>query len=140
MYRLNEEKVFYDMAEGQAIAIDFTTGVYYGFSSLGSEVLDRLAKGCSPSAVLKALKSAEGCPQDIEKAFEAYACSLVDAGILVEDDGEGAEDSSPLPATALENGFDLVLDEHSEVKDILMADPVHDVDIDMGWPIMKEED
>ncbi|MBR2726969.1 MAG: hypothetical protein IKD71_03625, partial [Solobacterium sp.] len=59
--------------------------------------------------------------------------------ILVEVPGEGSDDNGLLPDAALEDGFGLFLDEHAEVKDILMADPVHDVDVDMGWPIMKEE-
>ena len=139
MYRLNEEKVFYDIAEGQAVVINFITGVYYGFSSLGSEVLDRLVKGCSAASVLKMLQSCEGCPEDMEKRMAEYIKVLLDAEILVEAQGEGAADSGALPETALEDGFDLILDEHAEVKDILMADPVHDVDVDMGWPIMKEE-
>ncbi|MBQ1325652.1 MAG: hypothetical protein IIY52_06550 [Solobacterium sp.] len=139
MYRLNEEKVFYDIAEGQAVVINFITGVYYGFSSLGSEVLDRLVKGCSAASVLKMLQSCEGCPEDMEKRMAEYIKGLLDAEILVEAQGEGAADSGALPETALEDGFDLILDEHAEVKDILMADPVHDVDVDMGWPIMKEE-
>ena len=140
MYRLNEEKVFYDIAEGQAVVINFITGVYYGFSSLGSEVLDRLVNGYSPASILKTLQSCEGCPEDMDKQMAVYINGLVDAEILVEAPGEGAEDSGLLPDTALEDGFTLVLDEHSEVKDILMADPVHDVDVDMGWPIMKEEE
>ena len=139
MYRLNEEKVFYDIAEGQAVVINFITGVYYGFSSLGSEVLDRLVKGCSAASVLKMLQSCEGCPEDMEKRMAEYIKGLLDAEILVEAQGEGAADSGALPETALEDGFDLILDEHAEVKDILMADPVHDVDVDTGWPIMKEE-
>ncbi|MCR5372339.1 MAG: hypothetical protein K6E41_02600 [Solobacterium sp.] len=140
MYRLNEEKVFYDIAEGQAVVINFITGVYYGFSSLGSEVLDRLVKGCSAASVLKMLQSCEGCPEDMEKRMAEYIKGLLDAEILVEAQGEGAADSGALPETALEDGFDLILDEHAEVKDILMADPVHDVDVDTGWPIMKEEE
>ena len=47
MYKLNEEKMFYDMADGQAIVINFTTGMYYGTSSLGSAVLDSLLSGAA---------------------------------------------------------------------------------------------
>ena len=139
MYRLNEEKVFYDIAEGQAVVINFITGVYSGFISLGSEVLDRLVKGCSTVSILETLKSCDGCPEDMDRQIAEYINGLVAAQILVEAPGEGACDNGILPDTALEDGFGLVLDEHSEVKDILMADPVHDVDVDMGWPIMKEE-
>ena len=37
------------------------------------------------------------------------------------------------------DGFTLVLDEFSEVQDLILADPVHDVDVEKGWPVFKEE-
>ena len=140
MYKLNDEKVFYDMAEGQAVVIDFTIGSYYGFSSLGSEVLDRLVKGADESALLGALRETPGCPEGIGDDLQAFLEKLTGFGILLPAPGEGAEASVPLPAAALEDGFALTVDDHSEVSEILLADPVHDVDMDMGWPILKEDE
>ncbi|MBR2990822.1 MAG: hypothetical protein IKF51_05080 [Solobacterium sp.] len=139
MYRLNEEKVFYDIAEGQAVVINFTTGVYYAFSSLGSEVLDRLVKGDSFECVLKAVQACDGCPEGMAVQLKAYISRLIDAEIILETPEAGNTNADPLPGNALMDGFELFVDEHSEVKDILMADPIHDVDVDMGWPIMKED-
>ena len=48
----------------------------------------------------------------------------------------GAE---PLPAWVAEDGFDLRLDMFAEMSDILRADPVHDVDMDEGWPVLKDK-
>ena len=41
--------------------------------------------------------------------------------------------------SAFAEGFDLTLDEFSEVQDLLLADPVHDVDVEEGWPVLKED-
>ena len=60
MYKLNEQKMFYDMAEGQAIVINFTTGMYYGTSSLGSAVLDALVAGAEPAQILTAVQALPG--------------------------------------------------------------------------------
>ena len=45
--KINDEKMFYDIADGQAIVINYLTGMYYGMSSLGSAVLDLILKGVS---------------------------------------------------------------------------------------------
>ena len=44
MYKLNEAKMFYDIADGQAVVINFETGMYYGSSPLASAILDLLLK------------------------------------------------------------------------------------------------
>lgn len=138
MYKINDEKMFYDMADGQAIIINFTTGVYYGSASLGSEIIDRLIKGYDPALVLSAVKAAPGCPADIEDTFSAFIKALLDKEIIAAGDTVPGGDE-PIGAEALIDGFAFTVDEFADVQDLLMADPVHDVDIDMGWPIMKEE-
>jgi len=139
MYRLNEEKVFYDIADGQAVVIDFTSGTYYDFSRLGSEVLDRLVQGAEADAVLREILALPGCPENAESAFRGFLAVLTDHAVLLPADGAATE-PAPLLPEALEDGFDLEVNVHAEVQEILMADPVHDVDMDMGWPILKEDD
>lgn len=138
MYRINDEKMFYDMADGQAIIINFTTGVYYGSASLGSEIIDRLIKGYDPACILEAVKAAPGCPEDIESVFNKFIEDLLKYEIIAS--GETVPGGNePIGDDALIDGFAFTVDEFADVQDLLMADPVHDVDVDMGWPIMKEE-
>jgi len=77
MYKLNDEKMFYDMAEGQAIIINFTSGMYYGTSALGSVVLDALLAGATKECVLGALKAVDGCPENIEAEFDVLLPSCL---------------------------------------------------------------
>lgn len=137
MYKLNEEKMFYDMAEGQAIVINFTSGMYYGTSSLGSAVLDALLAGASKEAALAAIKALPGCPEDIDAQMDAFIQALLEKEVVVVDDAAG-NDVATIDASALNDGFALTVDEFTEVQDLIMADPVHDVDVDQGWPILSE--
>ena len=138
MYRLNEEKMFFDMADGQAVVINFTTGMYYGTTALGSVILERLLKGCAPEEITRAVKALPGCPEDFDAQLSGFITELQDKEILL--DGEtqpgGGEEIGDM---ALADGFALTLDEFSEVQDLILADPVHDVDVEQGWPIFKEE-
>ena len=135
MFKLNEEKMFYDMAEGQAIVINFTTGMYYGTSSLGSAVLDSLLAGASAEAVCKAIQTLPGCPADIQEQLNAFIGQLLGKEIIVHSESTGAD--CAIDASALTDGFVLTVDEFAEVQDLILADPVHDVDVEQGWPILN---
>lgn len=138
MYKLNEEKMFYDMAEGQAIVINFTTGMYYGTSSLGSVVLDALVAGTSKASVLAAVQELPGCPEDMATQLDTFIAQLLEKEVLVSVDGEGTA-ASNIDSAALQDGFMLTVDEFAEVQDLILADPVHEVDVEMGWPILAED-
>lgn len=136
MYKLNEEKMFYDMAEGQAIVINFTTGMYYGTSSLGSAVLDSLLAGSAVEDVCKAIQALPGCPDGMEAQLTAFIGQLLEKEIIVPAEGTGA--ACAIDASALADGFKLTVDEFAEVQDLILADPVHDVDVEQGWPILNQ--
>lgn len=138
MYQLNGEKMFFDIADGQAVVINFVSGMYYGTTALGSVILERLLKGCAPAEIAGAVKALPGCPEDFDARLNAFVTQLREKEILL--DGEtnpgGGEELGDM---ALADGFELTLDEFSEVQDLILADPVHDVDVEQGWPIFKAE-
>ncbi len=136
MYKLNDAKMFYDMAEGQAIVINFTSGMYYGTSSLGSAVLDALLAGTATEDICKALKALPGCPADMAEQLKAFIEALLEKEIIVPAETSGA--ACVIDASSLTDGFKLTVDEFAEVQDLILADPVHDVDVEQGWPILNQ--
>ena len=137
MYKLNEEKMFFDIADGQAVVICFTTGIYYGTNALGSVVLERLVKGCAPEDIVRAVKALPGCPDGFDGVLAEFIGNLKEKEILVDGDTVPGGDD-PIGGMATVDGFGLSLDEFSEIQDLLLADPIHDVDVEAGWPIFKE--
>lgn len=138
MYKLNEEKMFFDMADGQAVVINFVTGMYYGTGTLGSMVLERLVKGQDPAKIAAAVKTLPGCPEDLDKRLEGFIAQLVEKEVLIPGETVPGGDE-PMGETAASEGFDLTLDEFAEVQDLILADPIHDVDVEQGWPVFKED-
>lgn len=136
MYKLNDEKMFYDMAEGQAIVINFTTGMYYGTSSLGSAVLDAFLAGVTVEDACKAIQALPGCPDDIQQQLDVFVGQLLEKEIIVPGESTGA--ACAIDAASLADGFKLTVDEFAEVQDLILADPVHDVDVEQGWPILNQ--
>ena len=137
MYKLNEEKMFFDMADGQAVVINFLSGIYYGTTALGSVILERLVNGKAPEEIVKAVKNLPDCPEDFASQMDAFLASLQGKEILLPGDTQPGGGET-IDSTALADGFTLTLDEFSEVQDLILADPVHDVDVEQGWPVFKE--
>lgn len=138
MYQLNAEKMFFDIADGQAVVINFLSGMYYGTTSLGSVILERLVNGKDPKKIAEAVKALPGCPEDFDAQLNVFIAQLREREILLDGEISPGGDEE-IGGMALADGFALTLDEFSEVQDLILADPVHDVDVEQGWPIFKEE-
>lgn len=138
MYKLNEEKMFYDFADGQAVVINYQTGMYYGMSLLGSAILDRIVAGKNVDEIISAVKALPQCPPDIAERVHGFIKELQENEVIVKGPtvSGGAE---PLAKEVGEDGFDLKLDMFAEMSDLLLADPVHDVDMNAGWPKLKDK-
>ena len=143
MYSINAKKMYCDMADGQAIVINFETGMYYGMSPLASAILDLILKGATPEAIAAALKGKPGASASIEEDIKAFIQKLMDREILVVHENQDglksiAAEEIQFDQEALAEGFGLEINEYAEAQDLILADPIHDVNVDMGWPIMKE--
>ena len=136
-YSLNSDKMFLDSTEGNTIVINFSTGVYYGFSSLASAVVEKIACGTDTEAILSSVKKREDCPQDIDSSFAGLLASLVSKEIFVEEKEAGSTSGAEFGPEAFVDGYSLDIQEYAEVQDLIMADPVHDVDPEKGWPELK---
>ena len=138
MYKINEEKMFFDFADGLAIVINTSTGMYYGMSLLGSAILGALADGADPAKIAETVRAQDGCPADFDEKFGAFIAELAAKEILVPAEGSGGD--AAMDPSSYEEGFDLTLEEYAELKDLLLADPIHDVDAEMGWPVLGSQD
>ena len=104
MYKLNEEKMFYDYADGQAVVINYQTGMYYGMGLLESAILDRIVAGKNVEEIIKAVKMLPQCPPDIIERVHGFVKELQEKEIIVSGPTVpgGAE---PLAKEVVEDGF-----------------------------------
>ena len=138
MYKLNEEKMFYDYADGQAVVINYQTGMYYGMSLLASAILDRIIAGKGVEEIITAVKELPQCPSDIAERVYNFVKELQETEVIV-NGPTVTGGSEPLAREVAEEGFDLRLEMFAEMQDLLLADPVHDVDMQAGWPKLKDK-
>ncbi|HNX13771.1 MAG TPA: hypothetical protein PK854_06465 [Oscillospiraceae bacterium] len=133
-FKLNRTEMFFDLADEQAVIIDTMQGYYYAVNRLGSVLLDEVLKGGTLESAETVLKELGG-PADIGEQICAFFDRLKEYRIILEDDGKG---EVHIPQTAVTDGFKLEITQFEDMADLLTADPVHDVDEDIGWPEKKD--
>ncbi|MDR2840267.1 MAG: PqqD family protein [Paludibacter sp.] len=129
---INEEKIYCDTCADRSIVINSDTGIYYGINGLSSEVFNLLAGGTSVSAILDALKKIPEVPADIEQRLQHFIAELIEKEIFIESitaDNEVVIN----PLLAENDNFTLLITEYADAREMLLADPVHDIDEDLGW-------
>jgi hypothetical protein len=136
VYAVAGEEIIFESFDGDAVVLDIGTGKYFGFSDLGSCAWEALAAQVPASALLGL--GADG--NRIGAAdLQAFLDRLLEYGLVVpQPEKTGEELPASLAARFAAVKEPLGVERHDELADLLQADPIHDVDEAMGWPVVRE--
>ena len=140
-FRVNSPRVMHETIEGEVILIDLETGSYYSLREAGAEIWGWIESGATEGQIVEALAQAyEGAPEEMGSAARALLEELRREGLI---EPAGAEANGSLPggpsvgAGARAAFRAPVLEKHTDMQDLILLDPVHDVD-SQGWPHRAE--
>lgn len=135
-YRFNSPPVVAETLDGEATIVDLDTGTYYALNQSGSLIWDEIGRGSDSESTAKAMASTFGISaEDACAAVEELIGRLSELSLIVPlEDG-----AAPAPAQASTNGHVVAeyappeLSTFTDMQELLLLDPVHEVD-DSGWP------
>jgi hypothetical protein len=125
---LDSPAVIADVVGGETLIINLNTGSYYVVAPEGQQVWSALSSGVPASALL------DGPDDPREAPLRQYMTVVVSAGLL-------RETATPTAVTPKEatipqwTAQNLVIEEHTDMADLLGLDPIHDADENVGWPM-----
>lgn len=138
-YVVNRSKVLSEELDGETIIINLETGNYYSMNKAGSALWGLLQDRRSYRTILTHLSARA----DAEAG--EFKTSLDDALSLLKRDGLVLESESGNTAEPAPNGPDeggtletVSITKYEDMQEMLLADPIHDVD-KTGWPGVKPD-
>ena len=136
--RVNAPGVIGEVLDGEAIIVNLDTGAYYSLDGAGATVWTAAQAGTTLDAVIKLTADYyQGDVQEIAAGVGALVDELLSEGLLVAD--KTVVDSSAGPQTAATPAADRPqfrkpgLHKYTDMTDLLLLDPIHEVD-ETGWP------
>lgn len=124
-YKISETQISHNRFDDETIAVNLTTGSYFSFHNTAAELWSLLERGPASAISLAA-------------AFaDAPVCASGEIGIFLERlRGEGLLTKcleEPVQSTSAQAYSTPVVEEFDELRELLLADIVHDTD-EAGWP------
>jgi hypothetical protein len=142
LFKPNAPAVVSEIIDGEAVIMHLRSGNYYSIEHVGSEIWACLDLGLSRCQILDSLASRYPvAPAALAAALDSFLAELVAQDLVREVDGETANSipAEPAPINGAARPFAApVLNIYSDMKDLLLLDPIHDVD-EVGWPTAKPE-
>jgi hypothetical protein len=141
-FRIIAEHVVSEVIDGEAVIMDLRTGNYFSATGAGAPMWEDLEAGRSYDQMLQSLIARYPiASRTLTDSLDRFLADLVANKLVEEMTVEESSDDN-----RVSNGHDTsfaanvfeppVLTMHTDMQDLLMLDPIHDVD-STGWPTRK---
>jgi len=134
IWLINRPAVSSELLQGEVIAIHLETGIYYSLRGSAAEVWTGLTSGADAAVLARRLVVAFGItPEEASRDVRTFLQALLAEGLVVETLSEPSP-AAPLPAAPSSAAYaPPALERFSDLQDLLLLDPIHDVGAH-GWP------
>jgi hypothetical protein len=138
--QVNDAKVVHETIDDEVIIIHLESGAYYNLVAAGAGVWRAILQRASCEQAVDALSRAYGAdPAVVRDAVTALLEAMVREDILIPAEPQaGTTAAFDLPAKTGTAFTVPELTKYTNMADLLLLDPIHDVD-EQGWPRARAE-
>lgn len=137
-YRINESRVTSEEIDGEVIIVNLINGNYYSAQDMGAYVWGRISHGKNLDDMHASLcQRFEGIETTIRDELSAFLDKLEEEELIIKAGDSDETGSTLIDARMPEKYSAPNLNCYSDMKDLLLLDPIHDVE-DEGWPKKKQ--
>jgi len=135
-YRLNHPDVIQETVDGEVIIVHTVSGSYYSLEGTGAYVWNALLDGHAPAEIATAYADSGGtAPADAAADLERFTQQLEAEQLVLPDDAAAGSGILPPPS----HPFSVpVLQKYTDMQELLLVDPIHEVDPQAGWPHRRD--
>jgi len=132
-YKISGPQITWEEFDNEYVVLDLDSGRYFNFSGGAALVWRGILAGCSPDSLSSELAK----DSQASIAFQNFFTTLLANNLLISDD-QPVKDAENLPAQIAASGTDFNFESFDDLAALLVADPIHDVEMEAGWPHRQE--
>jgi hypothetical protein len=120
---------------GEIVVLNGASGVYYSLSGLAAGIWRDLTAGHAVEPLLHAIG---GVDDSIFQAAGDFIRDLQTEGLLRPRNFHAPTTSPPESVALIRSGeTSLTIQSFDDMRDLILADPIHDVEENIGWPVLR---
>jgi Coenzyme PQQ synthesis protein D (PqqD) len=140
-FRVNEPTVATEKLDNEVMIVNLEKGNYYSLNGVGAVIWDLLASGHTEGSILSEI--VEGYAGDsgvMRQSLDRFVSELRAEELIVASDLEPASGSHAPERVAAGERPEFAaprLEKYTDMQELLLIDPIHEVNDDHGWPKMR---
>jgi hypothetical protein len=146
-FRINSPKVIHETIDGETVIVNLDSGNYYSIDDIGADIWDSIGKGIPVDHIISDIYCRyTGEREEINLTIRQFIDGLLKEALISPLESGNAETGAvhetsvkSSPTDGLPHFKTPNLQKYSDMQDLLLLDPIHDVD-DTGWPNVKTTD
>ena len=143
-FKINHPQVTHETIDGETVILNLDTGSYYSIDKAGAMIWGLIDAGASVRQIIESVSlNYTGSLQEIELGVSVLVEKLEQEGLIVVSGDMSASGITDAAVATKQPGdltrFELPnLHKYTDMEDLLLLDPIHDVD-DAGWPNKNQD-
>ena len=132
LHAVNGPDVISEDFDGEMVILNLANGRYFGLRGIASQIWSCIGEGHRPNTILASIAAIQPSLVESSKSFLAQ---LVELDLIVQrKEDTGASTAS---INALWTAETPKIEVFDDLAELLLADPIHDVDEEAGWPTLR---
>ena len=137
-YIVNTEQVAYESMEGEIVLIHLDNGNYFNLEGTAIDVWNGIINNVSCENIIQSFVDSYSADKAIIEETVSNFISQLKTEELIIESTENSENDNIFEFTNLQEQFIAPsLVKYEDMQDLLLLDPLHDVDENAGWPAVK---
>lgn len=135
-FAVNTPNIVCEIFDNEVVAVNLDVGIYYSITGWSAKVWQMIQNGLSIEEMNQILTKYCDDSANINESLTKFSQNLLDKNLIVSSNSLDKTSSIEIQFENIDRIPDLLIEEFSDMQDILLLDPVHDVD-ESGWPSAK---
>jgi hypothetical protein len=144
---INIPRVVHETIDGETVILNLDNGNYYSLVGTGAHIWDYVEKGATVNDIIERLYcDYEAGKEDIEREVNKFLSELMKEDLTTSDGAhtshvfKTSDDQVETATNGKKNYFTPpVLNKYTDMQDLLLLDPIHEVDDKSGWPNVDDK-
>lgn len=139
-YQISNPDVVAEDFGSEIVVLNLLNGKYFSMIGVAASLWRDITGGHPPQALIDQLPSTQNLMSD---AVRAFAMALISEQLIRP--AENTLAPPPVSAASSLTGIEKItklpkLQAYEDMAELILADPIHDVEEDIGWPVKRSPD
>jgi hypothetical protein len=140
-FSVRDPQVIHRMIDDEVVMIDLETGNYFTFRGSATKMWACIEGRMSSRETLEHLQeSFEGDPSVMEQGIRWLLDRLLEENLIVRTDESPRRSVSLSSEGDRQDYSDPAFEKYDDMADLILLDPVHEIDQEKGWPKKAPEE